>query len=240
MWEELTKEFTKTFIRENRWKVFLQGFENTLVITFFAVIIGIIIGCVISAVHSLAGGERQKKRKSLMGWILIGLDKVCAFAVAVLRGTPLAIQLTITAFIIMAGFPNHIVVCCVAFGLNSGAYVSEVIRGGIEAVDIGQTEAGRSLGLTAFATLWKIVLPQAIKGILPALCNEGIAVLKETAIVGLISVVDMTRASDLVRSRTMSPYFPLISVAVVYFILVAGLSGLVSRLERRLKASDRN
>jgi len=160
--------------------------------------------------------------------------------VSVMRGSSLAIQLTIMAFIIMAGFPNKVVVCCVAFGVNSGAYVSEVIRGGINSVDIGQMEAGRSVGLSQIATMRLIILPQAIKNILPALCNEGIAVLKETSIVGLISVVDLTRASDLVRSRTLSPYFPLIAVAIVYYILVAGLSAAVSRLERRMAQSDRH
>ena len=171
---------------------------------------------------------------------MIALDKVLTAYVAVMRGTPLAIQLTIMAFIIMAGVHNKILVCCVAFGVNSGAYVSEVIRGGINSVDIGQMEAGRSVGLSQLTTMRLIILPQAIKNILPALCNEAIAVLKETSIVGLISVVDLTRASDLVRSRTLSPYFPLISVAIIYFLLVAGLSAAVSRLERRLAQSDRH
>ena len=168
------------------------------------------------------------------------LDKICTAYVAVMRGTPLAIQLMIMTFIIMGGFPNKVIVCCIAFGVNSGAYVSEVIRGGIASVDYGQTEAGRSLGLSQIGTLRLIVLPQAVKNILPALCNEAIAVLKETSICGLVSVVDLTRAGDLVRSRTMSPYFTLISVAIVYFILVYGLSKAVGRLERRLAQSDRH
>ena len=235
----IVNEFNKTFIRDNRYLVFLEGFKNTMIITLIAVLIGIAIGTVVSLVHSLAQDYAKKKRKSLKGSLIKAFDKILSFYVALMRGTPLAIQLTIMAFIIMAGYSNKIVVCCLAFGINSGAYVSEVIRGGLEAVDIGQTEAGRSLGLSSLGTLRLIILPQAIKSILPALCNEGIAVLKETSIVGLISVVDLTRASDLVRSRTLSPYFPLISVAIVYFVLVAGLSSLVSRLERRLKQSDR-
>ena len=239
--EQLSKEFTRTFITDNRWMWFRNGFQNTLVITVVAALIGIAIGVVVSVVHYMADSvKHKKKRRSPGAWLIVALDKVLAAYVSIMRGTPLAIQLTIMAFIIMAGFPNKIVVCCVAFGVNSGAYVSEVIRGGINSVDIGQMEAGRSLGLSQLASMRLIILPQAIKNILPALCNEGIAVLKETSIVGLISVVDLTRASDLVRSRTLSPYFPLISVAVVYYLLVAGLSAAVSRLERRLRQSDRH
>ena len=239
--DQLIKEFTRTFITDNRWMWFRNGFQNTLIITVVAALIGIAIGVVVSVVHYMADSvKHKKKRRSPGAWPIVALDKVLAAYVSIMRGTPLAIQLTIMAFIIMAGFPNKIVVCCVAFGVNSGAYVSEVIRGGINSVDVGQMEAGRSLGLSQLASMRLIILPQAIKNILPALCNEGIAVLKETSIVGLISVVDLTRASDLVRSRTLSPYFPLISVAVVYYLLVAGLSAAVSRLERRLRQSDRH
>ena len=240
MFETLKQGFIKTFIRDNRYKVFLKGFRNTLIITVVAAIIGIIIGIVVSFIHSLAENARDKHRDDIGSKILIFLDKLCSIYVALMRGTPLAIQLMIMTFIILGGFPNKVLVCCIAFGINSGAYVSEVIRGGIASVDFGQTEAGRSLGISQLGTLRLIVLPQAIKNILPALCNEAIAVLKETSIVGLVSVVDLTRAGDLVRSRTMSPYFTLISVAIVYFVLVFGLSKAVSRLERRLAQSDRH
>ena len=241
LWQTLVKEFTRTFITDNRWMVFWNGFKNTILITVVAAVIGIAIGVVVSVVHYLADSiQHKKKRRSLGDYLVLVLDKLLTFYVSVMRGTPLAIQLTIMAFIIMAGFRDKVVVCCVAFGVNSGAYVSEVIRGGINSVDIGQMEAGRSVGLSQLATMRLIILPQAIKNILPALCNEGIAVLKETSIVGLISVVDLTRASDLVRSRTLSPYFPLIAVAIVYYILVAGLSAAVSRLERRMAQSDRH
>lgn len=239
-WQTLVMEFTRTFIRDNRWIVFWTGFKNTLMITIIAALIGIAIGVVVSVVHYVAESAKKKKKKTAGYYVTLTLDKVLAAYVSIMRGTPLAIQLTIMAFIIMAGFPNKIVVCCVAFGINSGAYVSEVIRGGINSVDIGQMEAGRSVGLSQLGAMRLIILPQAIKNILPALCNEGIAVLKETSIVGLISVVDLTRASDLVRSRTLSPYFPLISVAIIYYLLVAGLSAAVSRLERRLAQSDRH
>ena len=240
MFDSLKEGFIKTFIRDNRYKVFVEGFRNTLVITIVAAIIGIILGVLVSLIHSLADNARDKHETDLKAKLLIVLDKICMAYVAVMRGTPLAIQLMIMTFIIMGGFPNKIMVCCIAFGVNSGAYVSEVIRGGIGSVDYGQTEAGRSLGLSQIGTLRLIVLPQAVKNILPALCNEAIAVLKETSICGLVSVVDLTRAGDLIRSRTMSPYFTLLSVALIYFILVYGLSKAVQRLERRLAQSDRN
>jgi ABC-type amino acid transport system permease subunit len=240
LFETFKQGFIKTFIRDNRYKVFLEGFKNTMIITIVAALIGIVLGVIVSFVHSLAENARDKHQDSFGAKCLMVLDKICAAYVAVVRGTPLAIQLMIMTFIVMSGFPNKVLVCCIAFGINSGAYVSEVIRGGISSVDYGQTEAGRSLGLSQIGTLRLIVLPQAIKNILPALCNEAIAVLKETSIVGMVAVVDLTRAGDLVRSRTMSPYFTLISVAIVYFVLVFGLSKAVQRFERRLAKSDRN
>ena len=220
--------------------MFLEGFKNTMIITIVAALIGVVLGVIVSFVHSLAENARDKHQDSFGAKCLMALDKLCSAYVAVVRGTPLAIQLMIMTFIVMSGFPNKVLVCCIAFGINSGAYVSEVIRGGIGSVDFGQTEAGRSLGLSQIGTLRLIVLPQAIKNILPALCNEAIAVLKETSIVGMVAVVDLTRAGDLVRSRTMSPYFTLISVAIVYFVLVFGLTKAVGRLERRLAQSDRH
>ncbi len=238
--DTLVAEFNRTFIRDNRWKVFLDGFTNTLIITVVAALIGIALGVITALVRYVAASAKAKKKRTIGSYILFAVDKVLGAYVAIMRGTPLAVQLTIMAFIVLAGFANDLLVCCVAFGVNSGAYVAEVIRGGINSVDIGQMEAGRSLGLSQVATLRLIILPQAIKSILPALCNEAIAVLKETSIVGLIAVTDLTRAADLVRSRTSSPYFPLLSIAVVYFILVAGLSAAVKRLERRLARSDRH
>ena len=230
-------EFTRTFIRDQRWTIFAQGFKNTLVITIFATLIGVVIGMAVAVVHDFASDSEIAGRKTPGALLLTALDKVFSVYVSIVRGTPLAIQLTIMAFIIMAGNSNKVLVCIIAFGVNSGGYVSEVIRGGIGAVDKGQMEAGRSLGFNRITCMWLIVLPQAMANILPSLCNEGIAVLKETSIVGLISVVDLTRASDLVRSRTLSPYFPLISVAIVYYVLVAGLSSLVRRLEKHMGRS---
>lgn len=241
--ESLTAEFEKTFIRDDRYKVFVTGFKNTILITIVALLVGLVGGTLIAMFRY--GFTQMKKKKAItlpakllyaVFWVI---DKVLALYVAVMRGVPLVVQLLIMAFVVMAGFPNKLVVCCIAMGLNSAAYVSEVVRGGINAVDAGQMEAGRSLGLSAAVTILYIILPQAFKSALPALCNEGIAVLKETSVVGYIAVVDLTRASDLVRSRTMSPLMPLLFIAIVYFACVMLLSWGVSILERRLKQGDR-
>lgn len=239
LFESFLSQFQKAFIVDNRWKIFLKGFINTMVITLAAAAIGILIGVVIAVFRYMAS-QKDPRKKRTFGSVVIGvIDRLMAAYVAVIRGTPLAIQLMIMAFIVLRGVSDGMVVAIVAFGLNSGAYVSEVIRAGIQSVDGGQMEAGRSLGLNRVDAMRLIILPQALKNILPALCNEAIAVLKETSIVGLIAVVDLTRASDLVRSRTMQPYFPLLAVALIYFLLVYGLSTGVSKLEKRLARSDR-
>lgn len=241
--ETFMAEFDKTFIRDDRYKVFVTGFKNTLLITAISLIVGLIGGILIAIIRY--GYSQMKKRKpvtvpqKLLYLAVNIIDKILALYVAVMRGVPLVVQLLIMAFVVMAGFPNKITVCCIAMGLNSAAYVSEVVRGGISSVDAGQMEAGRSLGISAAKTIFYIILPQAFKAALPALCNEGIAVLKETSIVGYIAIVDLTRASDLVRSRTMSPMMPLMFIAIVYFACVMILSWGVSILERRLKQGDR-
>lgn len=241
--DNIKADFVKTFIRDDRYKVFVTGFKNTILITVVSILVGLLLGIAIAMLRY--GFSQMKKRKPVtpVKKLLYGLfwivDKILAVYVAVMRGVPLVVQLLIMAFVVLAGFPNKMVVCCIAMGLNSAAYVSEVVRGGISSVDAGQMEAGRSLGVGAFDTTMYIILPQAFKSALPALCNEGIAVLKETSIVGYIAVVDLTRASDLVRSRTMAPMMPLLFIAAVYFLCVMLLSWGVSILERRLKQGDR-
>ena len=238
--ESLRNDFERTFIRDDRYKVFQTGFENTILITAVSLVVGLVFGILIAMIRY--GFTQMKKKKAVtwysklfywVYWVILGLY------VAGMRGVPLVVQLLIMAFVIMAGFPNKVIVCCIAMGLNSAAYVSEVVRGGINSVDAGQMEAGRSLGVGTVTTIVFIILPQAFKSALPALCNEGIAVLKETSVVGYIAVVDLTRASDLVRSRTMSAMMPLLFIAAVYFICVMILSWGVSILERRLKQGDR-
>ena len=227
--DNLVNGFVKTFIAEDRYKMFIKGFWNTIQIAFVATIIGVLIGAFVAIIrvyHKQTGKLRI-------------LDKVCEIYTTIIRGTPVVVQLLITYNIIFAWSTRAVLIGMIGFGLNSGAYVAEIMRGGINAVDIGQTEAGRSLGLSSATTMKSIVLPQAIKNVLPAIGNEFIALLKETSIIGFLGVIDLTKAAERVISRTMNVYFPYISIAIVYLILVYGLSYLLKLLERRLAKSDR-
>jgi His/Glu/Gln/Arg/opine family amino acid ABC transporter permease subunit len=223
------RQLVRTFVEQKRYQLFIDGFCNTLIISLTAAAIGVVIGVLIATVKVYTN-QTGKYRL---------LDRIFAAYVAVIRGTPLAVQLLIMAYIVIPS-NNYLMIACIAFGLNSGAYVSEVIRAGIGAVDSGQMEAALSLGLPRSIAMRRVILPQAVKNILPALCNEFIAIIKETSIVGLIAVVDLTRASDIVRSRTAEAYFPLLSIALIYFLLVAGLTALTGLLEKRLARSDRS
>lgn len=230
--QNLAERFLATFVEADRWKMFLQGFGNTLLISLFAVLIGVIIGLLVGIVrvyHNQTGG-----------WKI--LDGICRAYVSVIRGTPMILQLMIWYYLIFASLDRDYVlfVAILGFGLNSGAYVSEIIRGGIQSIDVGQSEAGRSLGLSQVQTMLFIILPQAIKNSLPALGNEFIVLLKETSVAGTITVIDMTQAANLVRANTYDAFFPLIAVALVYWVLVTGLSALLKRAERRMAKSDRS
>ena len=229
MFDKLIDGFVKTFIAEDRYKMFLSGFWNTIQIAFVATLIGVAIGAVVAVIrvyHKQSGKLRV-------------LDKICELYTTIIRGTPVVVQLLITYNIIFAWSTQPVLVGMLGFGLNSGAYVAEIMRGGINAVDIGQTEAGRSLGLSSFTTMKSIVVPQAVKNVLPAIGNEFISLLKETSIIGFLGVIDLTKAADRVISRTMDVYFPYISIALIYLAVVYGLSYLLKRLERRLAKSDR-
>ena len=229
MFDKIIDGFVKTFIAEDRYKMFLKGFWNTIQIAFVATIIGIFIGAIVAIIRVF---HKQTGKLRI-------LDKICEIYTTVIRGTPVVVQLLITYNIIFAWSTHAVLVGMIGFGLNSGAYVAEIMRGGINAVDIGQTEAGRSLGLSSFTTMKSIILPQAIKNVLPAIGNEFISLLKETSIIGFLGVVDLTKAADRVISRTMNVYFPYISIALVYLAVVYGLSYLLKLLERRLAKSDR-
>jgi len=226
----MVRNFEKTFITDDRYKFFINGLGNTLKIAALAVLLGIIIG-VIVAVVKVNATEKHSKIK----W----LNKIFTVYIAIIRGTPVVVQLMIMYYIILKNVESSIVVAVLAFGINSGAYVAEIVRAGIMAVDRGQMEAGRSLGLTRLQTMIHIILPQAIKNILPALGNEFITVIKETSIAGYIPITDLTKAGDIVRSRTYEPFFALIIVAVIYFVVVWILTLGLRALERRLARSDR-
>ena len=229
MFDKLINGFVKTFIAEDRYKMFLSGFWNTIQIAFVATLIGVFIGAIVAVIRVF---HKQTGKLRI-------LDKICELYTTIIRGTPVVVQLLITYNIIFAWSTQAVLVGMLGFGLNSGAYVAEIMRGGINAVDIGQTEAGRSLGLSSFTTMKSIVLPQAIKNVLPSIGNEFISLLKETSVIGFLGVIDLTKAAERVISRTMNVYYPYISIALVYLAVVCGLSYLLKLLERRLAKSDR-
>ena len=217
-------EFNRSFIREDRYKLLISGVGVTIKVSLLAVAIGILIGMLIA----LCNLSKRKLPRSVGG---IYTD--------VIRGTPSVTQLMIIYFVILA--PTRLdkwIIAAIAFGINSGAYVSEIIRAGILSVDHGQTEAGRSLGLSAFQTMTRIVIPQAVKNIFPALCNEFIVLIKETAIVGYVGLMDIQKAGDFIKSATYSPYMPLIGTAVIYYVLIKVLTLALRQVEKALRKSD--
>lgn len=236
--ESFKADFNLNFIQGDRWKFLVDGLGATLTITLLSGLLGILIGVVIAMVRSTYDKTAEGARKTI-GRRLFGLvDWVCRVYLTVLRGTPVVVQLMIIYFVIFASADNGTMVAALAFGLNSGAYVAEIVRGGIMSIDNGQFEAGRSLGFNYVQTMRFIIIPQAVKNVLPSLANEFIALLKETSVAGYVAVRDLTKAGDIIRSRTYSPFLPLIAVALIYLVLVMFFSWLVSKLERRLRNSD--
>ncbi len=238
---DLAAEFKLNFIDGDRWKWLAEGLGATLIITLFALILGVLIGIVVAIVRSTydKNGESMKKRGGAGYALLSFFNGVCKVYLTVIRGTPAVVQLLIWYFIILASVTNGTLVAIIAFGINSGAYVAEIFRSGIMAVDNGQFEAGRSLGFNYPQTMLYIIVPQAFKTVLPTLCNEFIVLIKETSIAGYVGIMDLTKAGDLIRGRTFSAFMPLIAVALIYLVLVMILTWLVGKLERRLRRSER-
>lgn len=227
--QEFCDRFVLNFIEDDRYMYLVKGLIVTLVVTFFAVLIGALLGFIIALIRS----TYTKTGK------LHILNFLCNIYITVIRGTPVMVQLLIIYFVIFGSVNiNKVFVAVLAFGLNSGAYVAEIVRSGIMAVDEGQFEAGRSLGFTYAQTMRIIILPQAIKNILPALGNEFIVLLKETSICGYIALEDLTKAGDIIRGRTYDAFMPLFAVALIYLVLVIIFTKLVNSLERRLRSSD--
>ena len=227
-------QFYETMIVDDRYLQILWGLGNTLIITVCAILLGIVIGTLVAMVKAKVFAPKNPVIKG----IFKVLDVICSLYLTVIRGTPMILQLMIMYYIILINISNGVVVACIAFGINSGAYVAEVVRTGILSVDKGQMEAGRSLGLTQTTTMFKIIFPQALKNVLPALGNEFIALLKETSVAGYIGIHDLTKGSDIIRSTTYDSFTPLISAGIVYLVLVLGLTSLLGCLERRLRKSD--
>ena len=224
------------FVQGDRYKQMLTGIVNTLKITAGALLIGIAIGIVVAAIRSSFDKSRAK---SGLGYAILKiLNAICKIYLTVIRGTPVVVQLMISYFLIFVSARDGVPVAIFAFGINSGAYVAEIFRGGIMAVDNGQFEAGRSLGFNYVQTMIYIVIPQMFKAVLPTLCNEFIALLKETSVAGYVGVMDLTKAGNSIAGRTYSYFLPLLTVAAIYLVVVIILSWLVGILERRLRKSD--
>lgn len=225
---DVAYKFQIAFIEGDRWKLYLEGLGVTLQISFFAAILGVVIGTIV-ALMKLSTTKNGKRSV---------LSVIAQIYIDIIRGTPSVLQVLIMWFLIMANSKNGVLVAIITFGVNSGGYVAEIVRAGIQAVDHGQMEAGRSLGLSKAQTMRYIVLPQAIKNVLPPIGNEFIVLLKETAIVGYVGLTDLTRAANQVVSRTYEAFMPLIGAAVIYFVIIKILTILLEKLERRLRRGD--
>lgn len=239
--EDMKAQFDLNFIQKDRWKSLLTGLGNTLRITIFAALLGVAIGIVIAAIRTTYDNnkENMKHNKSIGYYILGFLNGISKIYLTVIRGTPVVVQLLIIYFIIFASSTNDIMIATLAFGINSGAYVAEILRGGIMSIDKGQFEAGRSIGFNYVQTMYYIIIPQVLKNVLPTLLNEFIALLKETSVAGYVGVVDLTRAGNAIRGATFSAFMPLIAVALIYLIIVMALTWIVGIIERRLRKSER-
>ncbi len=225
---EWTTQLHDTFIEDSRYMWLIEGLGNTLIITFGALLIGVILGTVIAVLKYFSEGYPP----------LRPVEWICDLYTTTIRGIPVVVLLLIFYYLILKS-ADGVTVGIIAFGINSGAYMAELIRSGINAVDAGQMEAGRSLGMSRLQTMYKIIFPQAVKNILPAIGNEMIALLKETSVAGYVAVMDLTRAGNLIRNNTYDAFNPLLAVAIVYLIMVIVLTKLLTIFERRLQRSDR-
>ncbi|MBQ9737482.1 MAG: amino acid ABC transporter permease [Clostridia bacterium] len=236
---KLTRDFATAFIVDNRWKYLIEGIQNTLILTFFALILGVALGIIIAAIRVTYDKQYQQMKKGFPKFLLCIGNMISKVYLTVIRGTPAMVQILIIFFIIMASSNNKMLCGIIAFGINSGAYVAEIIRGGIMSIDEGQTEAGRSLGFNYVQTMAFIILPQTFKSILPALANEFIVLLKETAIAGYVGVTDLTRGANIIRGITYQSFWPLLAIAAIYLVMVMFFTWLVGILERRLRKNER-
>ncbi len=232
-------DFITCFITKNRWKYLTTGLGNTLVITLMALLLGVVIGVVVAVVRSTYDKNHEEMRPGLGRAALSIVNCIAKIYLTVIRGTPVVVQLMIIYYVIFASSNNGVMIAALAFGINSGAYVAEIVRSGIMSIDNGQFEAGRSLGFNYVQTMRYIIIPQAFKNILPALANEFITLLKETSVAGYVSVQDLTKGGDIIRGATYVNFMPLFAVALVYLVMVVFFTWLVGKLERRLRSSER-
>ncbi|MCL2221944.1 MAG: amino acid ABC transporter permease [Oscillospiraceae bacterium] len=232
MIDTITSAFYRVMIYDDRWRMWLSGLELTLTVTFFALLVGLLAGLTLAIVRVTYDSSAKPNP------LLIILNRFAKLYISAIRGIPMVVQLLVWALVILAASRNSFLIATLAFGFNSGAYVSEVFRAGIASIDKGQSEAGRSLGLSYAQTMLKIILPQAIKNCLPAFGNEFISLLKETSIAGMAAIADVTQVGNIIRGRTFDPA-PLFFVAAIYLILVLFLEFLIRQMEKALNKSDR-
>lgn len=237
MFDKLKADFIQSFITDDRWLLYLKGLGITIRLAIVALAIGIVIGVIVAVIRSAHDSRRVNQKKNILLEIA---DAICRLYLTVIRGTPMMVQLLIMYFVIFASSRQPILVATLAFGINSGAYVAEIVRSGIMSVDRGQMEAGRSLGLSYRQTMTKIIIPQAIRNILPALGNEMITLLKDTSLVNVVGVRDLTKTAINIQGVTYQAFMPFVGIAIVYLILVMILTKLLGMLERRLRQSDRS
>ena len=234
-WQEFYVKFFQAFIEADRWQQYLQGVGRTLMVTALALIIGVILGVVVAVVRTAHDQQRPGKHNPILGIV----NWVCKIYVTVIRGTPMLVQLLIMGFVIFKSSRSYTAIGILTLGINSGAYVAEIIRGGLMSLDPGQAEAGRSLGLNYIDTMRFIIIPQAFKAILPSLGNEFITLLKDTALIYTIGGKELVYAAQAIATRTYEQMFPLVGSALIYLALVMIFTWLQGILERRLRQSDR-
>lgn len=226
------------FVEKQRYLYIVKGLQTTIIVTLFALLLGLLIGIIVAVIRTAHDQMAESRRDGITGVLLNILNAVCRLYLTVIRGTPTMVQLLLMFFVFLASSNNKVMVAILTFGINSGAYVAEIFRSGIMSIDKGQMEAGRSLGLSYPVTMQKIILPQAIKNVLPALVNEMITLLKETSICGYIGLNELTRGGDIIRGNTFEALLPLLAVAAIYLIIVMFFTWVMSKLERRLRESD--
>lgn len=234
---KMQQSFINDFIVDDRWRYIVSGLRVTILVTILSLLIGLVLGIVVAMIRSTHDQTNPKWFKSPGNFLLKLADTICRLYITVIRGTPTLVQLLIMNFIVLLS-STKVTVAVITFGINSGAYVAEIIRGGIMGVDRGQMEAGRSLGMGYVTTMKDIVLPQALKSALPALINEMITLLKETSICGYIGLNELTRGGDIIRGITFEALFPLFTVAIIYLIMVLFIQWIMGKVERRLRNSD--
>lgn len=225
MLQGLIDDFQLCFVKNGRYEYLLSGLGVTIEVALAAIVVGLVLGFFVAVIRST---HDKYGRFSF-------LNAIAKTYLTIIRGTPMVVQLLITYYIILRSVDSKVAIAILAFGINSGAYQAEILRAGIESIDPGQMEAGRALGLGYWSTMFKIILPQAIRNVLPALGNEFIVLMKDTSIVGYIALIDLAKGGDIIRSQTYSVYLPYLTVAAIYLLLVMTFTWLLGKLERHLR-----